>query len=175
MDTKMAVARTMMTTAPFKRWPLHVRIFTEEAWAIWNTFDGIEPVVAGPKGRKKKKEPRTFEPLQELTEVTLDLGGVDGKTGRRGEEVKGVTKIDGPIDVEDTEFKEAVWGKWKRFKISSGSVGNCAICQGEVEDLDVSLFAWSYDWESKLTNSSTFVGCFNGSFLPDSKALRPGN
>jgi len=150
METKMAVARTMLTKTPFDRWPLHIRVFTKDAWVIWNDFktvnDQPEVEVAAPKAkgtrkapakRKPKNPPRTFDPLPEMATVMLDLGGVDGKTGEREAGTKGVTKLDGPIDVEDTEFRNAVWAKWKRSR-TGGAKGTCAVCRDDIEDVDVS-------------------------------------
>ena len=150
METKMAVARTMLTKTPFNRWPLHIRVFTKDAWVVWNEFKTVnhepEAEVAVPKAkgtrkvpakRKPKTPPRTFDPLPELTTVMLDLGWVDGKTGERQVGTKGVTKLDGPIDVEDTEFRNAVWAKWKRSR-TGGAKGTCAVCRDNIEDVDVS-------------------------------------
>jgi hypothetical protein len=169
----MAVARTMLTRSPFRRWPLHVRVFTREAWEIWGGFKVVgqdegeeeeavtltqehekDKVKGKGKGKavsakvKPKKPPgkrktlaekRTYDPLPEVATVVLDLGGVDGQAPGRLEGVKGVTKIDGPIDVEDTEFRGMVWDKWKAFREGAeGSGGECAVCKGVIEDVDVS-------------------------------------
>jgi hypothetical protein len=64
---------------------------------------------------------------------------VDGQAPGRTEGTKGVTKIDGPIDVEDTEFRGMVWDKWKAFREGAeGSGGECAVCKEVIEDVDVS-------------------------------------
>jgi hypothetical protein len=163
----MAVARTMLTRSPFRRWPLHVRVFTREAWEIWGGFKvvgqaeeeavvleaqdkdkvkgkgkgkAVSAKVKKPPGKRKTlAEKRTYDPLPEVATVMLDLGGVDGQAPGRLEGTKGVTKIDGPIDVEDTEFRGMVWDKWKAFREGAeGSGGECAVCKEVIEDVDVS-------------------------------------
>lgn len=164
----------MLTRSPFRRWPLHVRVFTREAWEIWGGFrvvgqeEGEEAVVLEaqdkdkvkgkgkgkavnakvkkpPGKRKTLAEKRTYDPLPEVATVMLDLGGVDGQAPGRTEGTKGVTKIDGPIDVEDTEFRGMVWDKWKAFKEGAeGSGGECAICKEVIEDVDVSRVLCSH-------------------------------
>jgi hypothetical protein len=155
----------MLTRSPFRRWPLHVRVFTREAWEIWGGFKVVgqeeeeaEVYEAQDKGKGKGKgkavstkvkkppgkrktlaEKRTYDPLPEVATVMLDLGGVDGQAPGRLEGTKGVTKIDGPIDVEDTEFRGMVWDKWKAFREGAeGSGGECAVCKEVIEDVDVS-------------------------------------
>ena len=154
IETKMAVARTMLTKAPFRRWPLHIRVFTPEAWQIWNEFKlvgqvdpepvpVIRPKVKGvrkaPVKRKTTADARRFESLPEVATVVLDLGGVFGQAPGRTEATRGVTKLDGPIDVEDTDFRSVVWQKWKAFRQRQpGNSGSCAVCKGVIEDIDVS-------------------------------------
>lgn len=152
IETKMAVARTMLTKPPFRRWPLHVRVFTPDAWRIWNEFKlvgeedpepvpppKIKGVKKAPVKRKTKADERRFDPLPEVATVMLDLGGVDGQGKGRTDAVRGVTKLDGPIDVEDTEYRGMVWAKWKAFRRDQpGTSGSCSVCKGVIEDVDVS-------------------------------------
>lgn len=55
-----------------------------------------------------------FKPLPPSIDVSFDMGGVDGKTMQRKEEMTGVTSLNGPIDVNDTAFRQAHFAKWQR-------------------------------------------------------------
>jgi structure-specific endonuclease subunit SLX1 len=67
----------MICTPPYNGWPLHVKIFTEEAAKAWETAGILAPPL-----------PRGFT-------CTIELEGVDGKSGLRG------SGRVGPIDVTD--------------------------------------------------------------------------
>ncbi len=149
----------MLSTLPWKRWPLHVRIFSEEAWDRWREVDGnvgegdevLEQVTTGKgKGKAKRgtmtKLPLPPHPLSQETDVTLDLGGVDGKTLRRRESTKGVISRVGPIEVEDEMFRGEVWRKWAGDEEGMGmrdalandeKARRCEVCKEEI-DVDVS-------------------------------------
>lgn len=58
----------------------------------------------------------------------LDLGGVAGSTGLREPNTPGVTAIDGPIDVGDTEFRQHAWSQWEAHQ----GRDDCTICQKHV-------------------------------------------
>lgn len=66
----------MVRAHPYNTWPLHVKLFTEEAAKTWDTISQKEPLPPG----------LTF---------SVELEGVDGKSGKEG---SGRT---GPIDVTD--------------------------------------------------------------------------
>ena len=69
----------MVRAHPYTTWPLHVKLFTEEAVKIWSDASRKSPLPQG------------------LT-VLVELEGVDGKSGEIG---SGRT---GPIDVTDGEL-----------------------------------------------------------------------
>jgi hypothetical protein len=127
----------MLTRTPYSRLPLHVRIFSQHAWEMWHEFNKTHgadlpaDMVDRPqgkgkgKGRKRKQgkngvitingqEYGPFKPLPPSVDVTLDMGGVDGKTMNRKEGTTGVTRLHGPIDVNDTAFRDAHFAKWQR-------------------------------------------------------------
>ncbi|KAJ9099948.1 hypothetical protein QFC21_003956 [Naganishia friedmannii] len=139
LDVKLAVVRTMLTRTPYSRLPLQVRIFSQHAWEMWHEFnkthgaelppDVVENAAAKGKGKgkgRKRKQGKhgtitikgqeygPFKPLPSSVDVTLDMGGVDGKTMERKQGATGVTRLDGPIDVNDTAFREAHFAKWQR-------------------------------------------------------------
>jgi hypothetical protein len=60
--------------------------------------------------------------------VVLDLGGVAG-AGTRAPDTPGVTDK-GPIDVSDTELREAAWAQWQ-----SEPEQMCVICTEETEQV----------------------------------------
>lgn len=67
----------MICSHPYNTWPLHVKLFTTEAEKAWQ-YSGNSAL------------PRGFS-------CTLELEGVDGKSGHAG------TGRKGPIDVSDSE------------------------------------------------------------------------
>jgi hypothetical protein len=73
------VARTMVASHPYSTMPLHVTIFTEEAKKLWDEASTSKKMPCLPPGLR----------------VSVELEGVDGKSGNVGKGRKG------PIDVED--------------------------------------------------------------------------
>lgn len=138
-----------MTKRPYNRLPLHVRIFTEHAWGLWNACDSVdlavsstaEPTTTGECGKQKKKRGDKkenpgkaiqrygpFRPLPSTIDVTFDRGGVDGKAHPTAE---GRPKA---IDVADTTFRNGHWAKWEQCQKAGLS---CGIC-GEALDAQAS-------------------------------------
>lgn len=144
-----------------------MRVFSEDAWYGWKEVDGtvemleepLDQVTTGKEKRKVKRGPMTKlppppHPLPPETDVTLDLGGVDGRTQRRRESTRGVVSRVGPIEVEDEAFRGNVWRKWAgeedRIGMRDILAGNqesrkCAICKGEI-DIDVSSLTRHRSW-----------------------------
>lgn len=148
----------MLTKAPFDRLPLHVRIFSQEAWHVWEELQTgklVTDTAAAPRGKKALSKAKakpysdlTFPPLPSTVTVTLDLGRVDGSTSEsRDPSVKGIVSPDGPIAVDDQEFRAGVWQKWKEFLKSKGletaylpkGREKCAVCKKPIADVSVSL------------------------------------
>lgn len=71
----------MLCSSPYDIWPLRVKIFTKEAEKIWHDLD--------------KKE-RALLPLPHACTVSVELEGVDGKSG-----LAGTGRVD-PIEVTDS-------------------------------------------------------------------------
>jgi hypothetical protein len=67
----------MISKHPFNTWPLHVKLFTEEAVQCWKAFANADP------------------PLPPGFTCSVELEGVDGKSGHPG------SGRQGPIDVDD--------------------------------------------------------------------------
>jgi len=73
------IAHTMITRHPFNTWPLHVKLFTEEAVKFWEVASIAKDASAMPPGFT----------------CSIELEGVDGKSGHVG------SGRNGPIDIED--------------------------------------------------------------------------
>jgi len=71
----------MLTLSPWNAWPLRVRLYTSEALKLWNESDQSSP------------------PLPLGFTHTVELEGVDGKSGEMG------SGRSGPIEVTDGEFR----------------------------------------------------------------------
>lgn len=71
----------MIATPPWNKWPLHVKLFTDEAVRGWTAIT--------------KEKDQSLLPLPTGFTVSQELEGVDGKSGKRG---SGRT---GPISVKD--------------------------------------------------------------------------
>lgn len=69
----------MICTPPYNGWPLHVKIFTQEAAKAWDKAGTVAP------------------PLPPGFTYTTEFEGVDGKNGVAG------SGRAGPIDVTDSE------------------------------------------------------------------------
>ena len=68
----------MMTTHPYKTWPLHVKLFTPEVVKVWEAAS------------------RSGQLLPPGSTVQIELEGVDGKSGQAG------SGRSGPIEVTDS-------------------------------------------------------------------------
>ncbi|WWC70140.1 uncharacterized protein I206_104087 [Kwoniella pini CBS 10737] len=116
VERKLAVAHALLTTSPFNRLPLHLRFFVQEVHDMFQNLE-VRDSCPGSSKRTKKTTNHAWTPLPLPETVTsiLDLGGVSGSTGLRRQSTQGVQSVDGPIDVNDTAFRQgqSVWGKWK--------------------------------------------------------------
>ncbi|CAE7189762.1 unnamed protein product [Rhizoctonia solani] len=113
LRTKILVARTMISIPPYNTWPLHVKIFTEDAKRLWNEIQGEEVNEALPDGFT----------------VSVEFEGVDGKAfvpvSRRP------SARTGPIDVKDTEFNSSHILKYQ--SLANRRVQMCSVCRLEVD------------------------------------------
>jgi hypothetical protein len=76
------IARTMISQPPFNTWPLHVKLFTHEAEQYWK---GSHPI-------------NIASPLPPGFTCTVELEGVDGKSGHVGSGRQGpITTDDGKL------------------------------------------------------------------------------
>ena len=105
---------------PFARFPLEIRFFNKIAL---DHFNAAKDLVTLPGF-----EPSSIPPLPQ-TGVVLDLGGVLGSEDGRSPDIKGVTALDGPIDVKDTEFCEALKVK---AQLQNKQQAICHICNDKI-------------------------------------------
>ena len=100
---------------PFSILPLQFRCFTEYAQSI---LEALPPIH-----------------LDHDVGIILDFGGVSGTDGWGRENTPGETGREGPIDVQDSDFRGQVWNHWAAIR--EDAEGVCLLCQANV-DLSVS-------------------------------------
>ncbi|KAH9485240.1 Structure-specific endonuclease subunit SLX1 [Psilocybe cubensis] len=110
LKKNVTIVRTMISLHPFNTWPLHVKIFTKEVADQWAAADasGILPLPPG-------------------FTCSVELEGVDGRSGLRGSGRKG------PISVDDAEFTSEILSKSRKI-IDSGRPLTCSICHEPIDD-----------------------------------------
>ncbi|EPQ51778.1 hypothetical protein GLOTRDRAFT_80778, partial [Gloeophyllum trabeum ATCC 11539] len=119
--TSVLVARTMLASHPYSSWPLHVKLFTEEAAKAWNEVS--------------RKIDANGLPLPRGFTHATELEGVDGKSGLKG------TGRTGPIDVTDDTFTSLHLEKYKGI-LNAGAALRCMVCSAKLHDpLDPSEIA----------------------------------
>jgi hypothetical protein len=103
----------MIASHPYVSWPLRATFFTEEALKAWNDAT------------------RTLDlkelPLPPGFSHTVELEGVDGKSGQRG------SGRSGPIDVTDNDFTELCLRKHAEL-LSSTKTPSCSICSQNIDN-----------------------------------------
>ncbi|EUC61342.1 GIY-YIG-SLX1 domain protein [Rhizoctonia solani AG-3 Rhs1AP] len=113
LRTKILVARSMLSIPPYNTWPLHVKIFSEEAKRLWDEVQKIE----------------TNEALPDGFTLSVEFEGVDGKAAvpvsRRS------NARSGPIDVNDTEFNSSHILKYQSI-LNKGAQTSCSVCSSEI-------------------------------------------
>lgn len=113
------VLQKLIRTHPFSTWPLHVKLFTEEAVHCWNTVASTWPLSShlhcgNPGGENnafgnettKGKEQIHYQLNQRQYQMvfppgficSIELEGVDGSSGLRG------SGREGPVCVTDGEY-----------------------------------------------------------------------
>ncbi|KAG9124099.1 Slx4p interacting protein, partial [Ceratobasidium sp. 392] len=99
----------MLPMAPYNTWPLHVKIFTEEAKKLWDEV----------------QQPGLDTPLPRGFTYSVEYEGVDGKAS-----VSAVQKSKaraGPIDVKDAQFTLSHIDKYQTI-LEQGIALSCSVC-----------------------------------------------
>nr|GAT57739.1 predicted protein [Mycena chlorophos] len=107
LNNNIRAVRLMIGAHPYKTWPLHVKLFTEQAVKGWNTAQ------------------KTTPPLPPGFTSTIELEGVDGRSGIAG------TGRKVPICVDDATFTSAHLAK-NTALLASGALIRCAVCREEI-------------------------------------------
>ncbi|KAJ7072526.1 hypothetical protein C8F01DRAFT_250575 [Mycena amicta] len=103
LNSNIRAVRLMIATHPWSTWPLHVKLFTPAAVKGWTAAQ------------------KTTPPLPQGFTYTVELEGVDGKSGVVG------SGRDGPIIVDDAEFTSALLAK-STVLLASGTRISCVVC-----------------------------------------------
>ncbi|KAJ1301119.1 hypothetical protein OPQ81_003532 [Rhizoctonia solani] len=113
LRTKILAARTMLSISPYNTWPLHVKIFTEEAKRLWDEIQPIKTIQALPMG---------------LT-VSFEFEGVDGKAPTTIPRRPNART--GPIEVKDTDFTLSHIHKYQSL-IKKDAQLRCSVCSSQI-------------------------------------------
>ncbi|KAF9047348.1 hypothetical protein BJ165DRAFT_1344447, partial [Panaeolus papilionaceus] len=111
LSKNISIVRTMIALHPFNTWPLHVKLFTEEAVKHWNESSSANKTYPLPPGFT----------------CTVELEGVDGKSGNPG------SGRQGPIDITDDAFTSEHLSK-NTALISCGQSLACSICHDSIQN-----------------------------------------
>ncbi|TFK44508.1 hypothetical protein BDQ12DRAFT_594993, partial [Crucibulum laeve] len=135
------VVRTMVSSHPFNRWPLHIKLFTEEAVKCWNdaTRNAVVPLPPG-------------------FMYTIELEGVDGKSGHPG------SGRQGPISVKDEHFTSAFLAK-NTALLASGLELKCYICRGLLHDYTTQNPLTTALCPTSTCTSVSHLSCMSREFL----------
>ncbi|KAJ3526718.1 hypothetical protein NMY22_g10059 [Coprinellus aureogranulatus] len=125
------VVQAMIRSHPFNLWPLHVKLFTEEARDVWYALlDRRAKTVFKKTPRRGKCSESPVQPPYESHfppgfTWSVELEGVDGRSGHRS----GGSGRNGPLCVKDEHFSSLIWAK--NTAILAFNNVSCAVC-GEV-------------------------------------------
>ncbi|KZT08098.1 uncharacterized protein LAESUDRAFT_649754 [Laetiporus sulphureus 93-53] len=109
-DQKIIIVREMLGFHPYNTWPLHVKLFTEDAITAWlNAWD----------------EAHTFELPAGFT-CSIEVKGVDRKPRVRG------SSDAGSLDISDAQFTSSHLRKMSDT-YASNKTPKCSICDGVID------------------------------------------
>ncbi|KAJ3922254.1 hypothetical protein F5877DRAFT_34086 [Lentinula edodes] len=118
LKQNIQILRFMISIHPYNLWPLHVKIFTPQAFKIW---DGLAGTQGKGKGKEKATNSAHATILPRGFTHTVELEGVDGKlAGGSGRSV--------PIDVQDEKFTTTHLNKHNDL-IASKKLLECSVCR----------------------------------------------
>ncbi|KAF5370582.1 hypothetical protein D9758_002138 [Tetrapyrgos nigripes] len=115
LKQNIQVLRHMLTHHPYDTWPLHVKIFTSEAEKCWNELNASKMIGA------KRGAAVAMRSLPLGFKWTVELEGVDGKSGKLGSGRKG------PLEVKDEEFTSAYLTKNQNV-VAANTSSDCMVC-----------------------------------------------
>ncbi|KAF8893947.1 hypothetical protein BD779DRAFT_1435501 [Infundibulicybe gibba] len=106
LKMNIQIVRRMISNHPYNTWPLHVKLFTEEAVKCW----------------REVVDDAGSDPLPPGFTSTIELEGVDGNSGNPG------SGRLGPINVNDEAFTSAYLAKTTALLATSRPL-ECSICR----------------------------------------------
>ncbi|KAF6760081.1 hypothetical protein DFP72DRAFT_883120, partial [Ephemerocybe angulata] len=167
LGKNIEVVQAMIRSHPFNLWPLHVKLFTEEARDTWHTLlDRNCNPARSTKGKSKDPPPPAsrdayFPPGFTWT---VELEGVDGKSGH----LHGSGRT-GPLEVKDEHFTSVILAK-NTALMASANETCCTVCGDAVGQADDALTTLLCPHDDCL--SISHVRCLSTQFLA-SKAPSP--
>ncbi|KAF9497313.1 hypothetical protein BDN71DRAFT_626328 [Pleurotus eryngii] len=148
LKPSIRIVRTMISTHPYNTWPLHVKLFTNEAVAHWN--DAAEHA--------------TLDALQGFT-CSVELEGVDGISGKLG------SGRQGPMGASDDQFTSRHLAK-NTALLTSGRPLECSVCRLPIHDYSTSPLSTSLCPQPSC-NGVAHLLCLSQTFLVQQND-RPG-
>ncbi|KDQ27950.1 hypothetical protein PLEOSDRAFT_173769 [Pleurotus ostreatus PC15] len=148
LKSSIRIVRTMISTHPYNTWPLHVKLFTNEAVTHWNDAAAHA----------------TLDALQGFT-CSVELEGVDGKSGKSG------SGRQGPIGANDDQFTSRYLAK-NTALLASGRPLECSVCRLPIHDYSTSPLSTSLCPQPSC-NSVAHLLCLSEAFLAG-QSDRPG-
>ncbi|KAJ8696614.1 Slx4p interacting protein, variant 2 [Pleurotus ostreatus] len=148
LKSSIRIVRTMISTHPYNTWPLHVKLFTNEAVTHWNDAAAHA----------------TLDALQGFT-CSVELEGVDGKSGKSG------SGRQGPIGANDDQFTSRYLAK-NTALLASGHPLECSVCRLPIHDYSTSPLSTSLCPQPSC-NSVAHLLCLSEAFLAGQND-RPG-
>ncbi|RDB24860.1 Structure-specific endonuclease subunit SLX1 [Hypsizygus marmoreus] len=111
LKANIQTVRLMISNHPYSTWPLHIKLFTEEAVKGWRDATKDTDLLPLPRGFT----------------CSIELEGVDGKSGKVG------SGRQGPITVKDEQFTSAYLAK-NTALLASNQPLNCSICAERISE-----------------------------------------
>ncbi|KDQ09537.1 hypothetical protein BOTBODRAFT_524952 [Botryobasidium botryosum FD-172 SS1] len=152
LKAQIMVVRTMLCMPPYKYWPLRVKLFAPEAVKAWEMLQAKSALK-----------------LPEGLDVSVELEGVDGKSGDPG---NGRTS---PIDVMDAVFTSEHLAKHASL-INSSATQKCSICREDIDYLSTDPLTTTLCTHTNCTavsHTSCLARDFLSSSPPDERTVVP--
>ncbi|KAF8070339.1 hypothetical protein FPV67DRAFT_1013295 [Lyophyllum atratum] len=152
VKTNVQIVRTMIANHPYHKWPLHVKLFTEDAVTAWN----------------EATKDITQTPMPPGFTYSIELEGVDGKSGKVG------SGRCVPISVKDEQFTSSYLAKNTALLVSNCDL-KCAICDGLLTDYTTDALSTAL-CPAPTCTAVTHILCLSRQFLeadPSERGLIP--
>lgn len=138
LKKRIETVRAMVSNHPFSKWPLHVKLFTQEAVDHWEASTQALPLPIG-------------------FTCCIELEGVDGKSGKTGSGRKG------PLSVTDEQFTSAILAK-NTALVASGVPLECSVCKESLDEYAIDALTTCLCPTPECTTVSHII-CLSRHFL----------